>query len=137
MVQSSSSQSHLIIRCCSKCCDAPSIAERYGVRLTTLASGKSDSIQACSPSLLTVRHGPASSPFVIAIGAPWHHTPEPLRHPPASSAQLPELVPADALDSTQCAEPAPLPIPSASPASFPTCCTRSRLTGRQPPSASP
>src|SRR3984885_7673785 len=93
--------------------------------------------QARCPSHSRVRHGPASSPSVTAEGAPWHRIPEPMRHPPASSAPLPVLVPADAHGSTQCAEPALLPTPSTSAAFFPACCTPCRLRARPHPSASP
>src|SRR5580658_7454916 len=60
-----------------------------------------------------------------------------MRHPPASSAPLPVLVPADAHGSTPCAEPALLPTPSTSAAFFPACCTPYRLRARPHPSASP
>src|ERR1700722_5595621 len=89
------------------------------------------------PSHPRVRHGPASSPSVTAVGALWRRIPGPLRSPPVSSAPLPVLVPADARGSTQYAEPALLPIPSTSAASFPACCKPSRLTDRPHPSASP
>src|ERR1700733_4368774 len=139
MVQSSSSQNHSIISCCSKYCAAPSTAKTYGVGSPrfAIASGKHDLIQASCPSRLTVRHGPASSPSATAVGVPWRRIPEPLRHPPASSVPLPVSVPADAPGSTQCAEPTLLLTPSTSAAFFPTCCTPFRLTGRPHPSASP
>src|ERR1700677_4047206 len=93
--------------------------------------------QACCPSHPRVRHGPASSPSVTAVGAPWPRIPEPSQYPPASSAPLPALAPAGAHGSIRPEEPALPRTPSTSAAFFPVCCMPYRLTARPHPLASP